>query len=72
MKSPPFSSYIMENGIFFMRTLVLSDIHGSAFACKMALSYLDKLKCDRIFLLGALLYHGPRSPLTTRKGLSSF
>lgn len=46
-----------------MRTLVLSDIHGSAFACKMALSYLDKLKCDRIFLLGDLLYHGPRNPL---------
>ena len=37
-----------------MRTLVLSDIHGSAFACKMALSYLDKLKCDRIFLLPQL------------------
>ena len=51
------------NSELSMRTLVLSDIHGSAFACKMALSYLDKLKCDRIFLLGDLLYHGPRNPL---------
>ena len=46
-----------------MRTLVLSDIHGSAFACKMALSYLEKFSCERIFLLGDLLYHGPRNPL---------
>jgi len=46
-----------------MRTLVLSDIHGSAYACKMALSYLEKFGCERIFLLGDLLYHGPRNPL---------
>ena len=46
-----------------MRTLVLSDILGSAFACKKALSYLEKFRCERIFLLGDLLYHGPRNPL---------
>ncbi len=46
-----------------MRTLVLSDIHGSAYACEKALSYLGKFGCERIFLLGDLLYHGPRNPL---------
>ena len=46
-----------------MPTLVLSDIHGSAYACKMALSYLEKFRSDRIFLLGDLLYHGPRNDL---------
>ena len=59
----PKSEIRTPNSELSMRTLVLSDIHGSAFACKMALSYLDKLKCDRIFLLGDLLYHGPRNPL---------
>lgn len=46
-----------------MRTLVLSDIHGSSLAARKALSYFESLKCDRIFLLGDILYHGPRNPL---------
>lgn len=46
-----------------MRALVLSDIHGSAYACQKALSYWDTLHCERLFLLGDLLYHGPRNPL---------
>lgn len=46
-----------------MHTLVLSDIHGSALACGKALAYFDSLKCERLFLLGDLMYHGPRNPL---------
>lgn len=46
-----------------MRTLVLSDIHGSALATKKALDFFELFNCDKIFLLGDILYHGPRNPL---------
>lgn len=46
-----------------MRALVLSDIHGSALAARTALANFEKLKCELLFLLGDLLYHGPRNPL---------
>lgn len=46
-----------------MRALVLSDIHGSALATKKALDFFELFNCDKIFLLGDLLYHGPRNPL---------
>ena len=51
-----------------MRALILSDIHGSAIAARQALSFFDKFKCDRIFLLGDTLYHGPRNPLPEGHG----
>lgn len=46
-----------------MKALILSDIHGSADAAKKAISYFEKFNCDKIFILGDILYHGPRNPL---------
>lgn len=46
-----------------MKILFASDIHGSAYACRKVLERLKAEKADRFFLLGDLLYHGPRNPL---------
>ena len=46
-----------------MKYLIISDIHGSAAACRKALAQFATLACDRIILLGDVLYHGPRNPL---------
>lgn len=46
-----------------MKALILSDIHGSASATAKALSYFNLFKCNYIFLLGDILYHGPRNAL---------
>ena len=51
-----------------MRALILSDIHGSAIAARQALAYFEKFDCDRIFILGDTLYHGPRNPLPEGHG----
>ena len=51
-----------------MQALILSDIHGSAIAARQALSFFEKFNCDRIFLLGDTLYHGPRNPLPAGHG----
>ena len=51
-----------------MRALILSDIHGSADAARAALAYFEKFHCDKIFLLGDTLYHGPRNPLPAGHG----
>lgn len=51
-----------------MRALILSDIHGSADAARAALAYFEMLRCDKIFLLGDTLYHGPRNPLPAGHG----
>ncbi len=46
-----------------MRLLIASDIHGSAYYCKMLLEAFRKENADRILLLGDILYHGPRNDL---------
>jgi putative phosphoesterase len=51
-----------------MRALILSDIHGSAIAARQALAFFEKFNCDKIFLLGDTLYHGPRNPLPAGHG----
>lgn len=51
-----------------MRALILSDIHGSAIAARQALTYFEKFNCDKIFILGDTLYHGPRNPLPEGHG----
>ena len=51
-----------------MKALILSDIHGSAIAARQALSFFEKWNCDRLFLLGDTLYHGPRNPLPAGHG----
>ena len=46
-----------------MRYFVLSDIHGSAYYAKLGIEAYQKSGCERILLLGDVLYHGPRNPL---------
>ena len=46
-----------------MKILFASDLHGSASAAEKVLERLEKEGADRFFLLGDLLYHGPRNDL---------
>ena len=46
-----------------MKYLIASDIHGSASACEHVFRLFEREGCDRLILLGDLLYHGPRNPL---------
>ena len=46
-----------------MKWLIASDIHGSAFYCRMLMEKFKEEKADRLLLLGDLLYHGPRNDL---------
>ena len=46
-----------------MKYVFASDIHGSASACRKLLERFAEEKADRLFLLGDLLYHGPRNDL---------
>ena len=46
-----------------MKLMIASDIHGSAYYCRKMLEALEREGADRLFLLGDLLYHGPRNDL---------
>ena len=46
-----------------MKYLVFSDIHGSESFCQKAISFFEIFNCDKILILGDILYHGPRNPL---------
>lgn len=46
-----------------MKLFIASDIHGSAFFAKKMISAFQKENCDKILLLGDILYHGPRNNL---------
>ncbi len=46
-----------------MKYLILSDIHGSSYFFEKAMLQYKKNNCDKILLLGDLLYHGPRNNL---------
>ena len=46
-----------------MKYVFASDIHGSASACRNLLTRFAEERADRLFLLGDLLYHGPRNDL---------
>lgn len=46
-----------------MKYLICSDIHGSAERCQKVLNQFESMKCDKILILGDILYHGPRNPL---------
>lgn len=45
------------------KIIIASDIHGSAFWCKKLVEAFQNERAERLFLLGDLLYHGPRNPL---------
>ncbi len=46
-----------------MKWLIASDIHGSAYYCRLLLERFEREGADRLLLLGDLLYHGPRNAL---------
>lgn len=46
-----------------MKFLIASDIHGSEYYCKKLIERFYEESCDRILLLGDILYHGPRNDL---------
>ena len=46
-----------------MKILIASDIHGSAYYCRRLVERIEEEKPDKIFLLGDILYHGPRNDL---------
>ena len=46
-----------------MKWMVASDLHGSAYYCRKMLGAFERERADRLFLLGDLLYHGPRNDL---------
>lgn len=46
-----------------MKLMFASDIHGDAVCCEKMLERFDAENADRLFLLGDILYHGPRNDL---------
>lgn len=47
-----------------MKLFFLSDIHGSFYFVKEALKCFENEDADKLVILGDVLYHGPRNPLT--------
>ena len=45
------------------KIVIASDIHGSAHWCEKLLGAIERENPAKIFLLGDLLYHGPRNEL---------
>lgn len=46
-----------------MKLLIASDIHGSLKYCNRLVEQYKKEECDKLILLGDILYHGPRNDL---------
>ena len=46
-----------------MKWMIASDLHGSGYYCRKMLEAFEREGADRLFLLGDLLYHGPRNDL---------
>ncbi|ADL50202.1 phosphodiesterase [Clostridium cellulovorans] len=46
-----------------MKIMIASDIHGSAYYCKMMIEAYEREQADKLLLLGDILYHGPRNDL---------
>lgn len=46
-----------------MKWMIASYLHGSAYYCRKMLEAFEREGADRLFLLGDLLYHGPRNDL---------
>ena len=46
-----------------MKWMIASDIHGSQYYCQQLVDQFKKNQCDRMVLLGDILYHGPRNDL---------
>ena len=46
-----------------MKILIASDIHGDLDSAKRVIEAFLRERCDKLLLLGDLLYHGPRNDL---------
>lgn len=46
-----------------MKLLIASDIHGDAASAAALLGAMESEGCDKLLLLGDILYHGPRNDL---------
>lgn len=46
-----------------MKWMIASDIHGSAYYCEKMVDAYQRENAQRLFLLGDILYHGPRNDL---------
>ena len=46
-----------------MKLLIGSDIHGDLDGAKRLIAAYEEEKCDKLVLLGDILYHGPRNDL---------
>lgn len=46
-----------------MRLMIASDIHGSGYYAQKMLDAYSQEKCNKLLLLGDILYHGPRNEL---------
>lgn len=46
-----------------MKLMIASDLHGSAYYTRQLLHAFETEQPDKLFLLGDLLYHGPRNDL---------
>ena len=46
-----------------MKLLICSDIHGDFNSAKKVIELFHEENCDRILILGDILYHGPRNDL---------
>jgi putative phosphoesterase len=46
-----------------MKYLIASDLHGSSSSAQFLIERFNELKCDKLILLGDILYHGPRNDL---------
>ena len=46
-----------------MKWMIASDLHGSAYYCKLLLQRWEEEQADTLIFLGDILYHGPRNDL---------
>ena len=46
-----------------MKFMIASDIHGSLYYCQKLIDSFEKENCNKLLLLGDILYHGPRNDL---------
>ena len=46
-----------------MKLLICSDIHGDLDSAKQVVNAFTRHQCDKLLILGDILYHGPRNDL---------
>jgi len=46
-----------------VKYLICSDIHGDGTGAEIIVNFFTEMNCDKLILLGDILYHGPRNPL---------